>query len=162
MVVKKSETVNLISLLKDKGIVLELEGDCKKKILAELAAIAGQSSKMLNEKGFLKIMIERESLGSTGIGNGVAIPHAKSKYVKDFILVFARKSGGIDFGALDGERTYLFFALASPQEKVGMHLKILAEISHLVKDKFIVDRLRQAKDKKEILKVIAVFNKKPA
>lgn len=162
MVVQKPEAINLANLLKDRCIVLELEGDSKKTILAELAGIAGQSSKMLNEKGFLKAMFERESLGSTGIGNGVAIPHAKSKHVKDFILVFARKNQGIDFGALDGERTYLFFALASPQEKVGMHLKILAEISHVVKDKFIVDRLRQAKDKKEILKVIAVFNKKPA
>ncbi len=161
MAVNKPETINLASLLKEKGIVLELAGDSKKKILAELAGIAGQSGKMLNEKGFLKAMIEREALGSSGIGNGVAIPHAKSKHVKDFILVFARKHAGIDFGALDGERTFLFFALASPQEKVGMHLKILAEISHLVKDKFIVDGLRQAKDKKDILKVITVFNKKP-
>jgi PTS system nitrogen regulatory IIA component len=102
-------------------------------------------------------MLERERLGSTGIGGGIAIPHAKSKAVAGFILVFARIIGGMDFGALDGEKTYLFFALASPEEEVGGHLKILAEISRLVKDKFIVEKLKKVKDAKEVLKIISLY-----
>jgi PTS system fructose-specific IIC component len=74
--------------------------------------------------------------------------------VKDFLVAFARTDEGMDFGALDGEKTYVFFALASPAAEVGGHLKILAEISRLVRDKFIVDLLRRATDKGEILKTI--------
>jgi len=154
---RKPEAVALSRLIKEKFIMLELAGISKKEVITELAEAAAGSSRLTNKKALLKAMVEREALGSTGIGNGVAIPHAKIKEVKDFILVFARKAVGLDFGALDGEKTYLFFALASPQEKVGMHLKILADISRLVKDKFIVERLRKARDKKEIIKAIAVF-----
>ena len=157
MSAQKPEAVELSKLIKERFIMLELEGTTKKEVITELAEVAAGSPRLTNKKALLKAMVERESLGSTGIGNGVAIPHAKIKEVKDFVLVFARKAAGLDFGALDGEKTYLFFALASPQEKVGMHLKILAEISRLVKDKFIVERLLKAKDKKDILKAVAVF-----
>jgi len=142
-------------LLKEKFINLKLQGNDKKKVVAELVELIGQSKKLINKKVFLNAIIEREGLGSTGIGNGVAIPHAKTNSAKKFILGFARIDEGIDFGALDGEKTYLFFILASPKEEVGGHLKILAEISRLVKDKFIVDLLRRARDKKEVLKIIA-------
>ena len=157
MSVLASERIELSKLVKEKFICLELAGMKKKEIITELVEIAGESKRIANKKSCLKVMLGREELGSTGIGNGVAIPHAKVKEVRDFILVLGRKGGGIDFGALDGERTFLFFALFSPQEKVGMHLKILAEISHLVKDKFSVERLRRAKDKKEIIRIICAF-----
>ena len=156
---KKTREINLSELLKEKFINLELQGGNKKEVIAELVEVAAKSPKLVNKKAFLKVILEREGLGSTGIGNGVAIPHAKTKAVRDFILVFARHSSGIDFGALDGEKTHLFFALASPQEEVGMHLKILADISHMVKDKFILGRLKKAKDKKEILKILSFYKK---
>lgn len=154
-----SKEIKLTSLIKEKFINLELKEDNKKKIIVELVDTIARSKKMTNKKAFLKSILEREKLGSTGIGSGVAIPHAKSDVVRDFILVFARRDEGVDFGALDGERTYLFFALASPKENVGGHLKILAEISRLVKDKFIVDLLKKAKNKKEILKIIKTAQK---
>lgn len=151
--------INLAALLKEKCIHLDLESNDKQAILAELVEIAARSKRLLNRKILLKATLEREALGSTGIGNGVAIPHGKSKAVKDFILVFARKGMGVDFGALDGEKTYLFFLLASPEDKVGMHLKILSEISRMVKDKFVVEQLKKAKDKKEVIRIIADFKK---
>lgn len=150
-----AKEINLANLLKEKFINLKLEGSNKKEVVAELSAIIAQSNNLKNKKLFFNAIIEREGLGSTGIGNGVAIPHAKTSVAKKFILGFARKDKGIDFGALDGEKTYLFFILASPKEEVGGHLKILAEISRLVKDKFIVDLLKRAKDKKEVLAVIS-------
>ncbi|MFA5090494.1 MAG: PTS sugar transporter subunit IIA [Candidatus Omnitrophota bacterium] len=151
----KAQDIKLSSLLKEKYIDLDLKGQDKETVIAELVEIIASSRKLKNKKAFFRNIMERESLGSTGIGNGVAIPHAKYKGVKDFILVLARKDAGIDFGALDGERTCLFFALAVPQEAVGPHLKILAEISRLVKDKFIIDSLKKAKSKKDILKIIS-------
>lgn len=142
-------------LLKEKFVNLNLKSRSKKQALAELAEFISRSGKLKSKKLFLKCLIEREKLGSTGIGNGVAIPHAKTKAAGGFILGFARSDAGIDFGALDGEKTFLFFVLASPQADVGGHLKILAEISRLVKDKFIVYLLKKAKTKKEILNIIS-------
>lgn len=156
---KKNKDIMLTDLLKERFINLELQGKDKKEIIYNLVELIATSKKLRNKKVFFKTMLERERLGSTGIGGGVAIPHAKSKAVAGFILVFARVSGGMDFGALDGEKTHLFFALASPEEKVGGHLKILAEISRLVKDKFIVEKLKKAKDAKEVLKIVFLYAK---
>ena len=149
-----SSEVSLPALLKEKYINLSLKENTKKKIIVELVNIIALSGKLKGRKAVANLILKREKLGSTGIGNGVAIPHVKSDKVKDFIIAFARHNRGVDFGALDGEKTYLFFILASPETKVGAHLKILADISRLVKDKFIVERLKSAGDKKEILKVI--------
>jgi fructose-specific phosphotransferase system IIA component len=150
---------SLSSLLKEKYINLGLKENNKKKIIVELVDLIASSGKLKDKKSFINQILKREKLGSTGIGNGVAIPHAKSDKVKDFIMAFARHTQGLDFGALDGEKTYLFFILASPESNVGGHLKILADVSRLVKDKFIVERLKNAKDKKEILKVIEAYEK---
>jgi len=155
MSAKKPKEIKVSNLLDDRLINLSLEGENKKEVIAELVELIAKSRKLKDKKAFLKAVIERESLGSTGIGYGVAIPHAKSDAVSGLILAFARKDTGIDFGALDGERTYLFFAFAAPKSEVGAHLKILSEISRLVKDKFIVELLKKAKDRKEILKIIS-------
>jgi nitrogen PTS system EIIA component len=151
--------IRLSSLLKEKYVELDLQGKDKKKILAELVDFITVKGKIKDKKDILSSLIKREKLGSTGIGNGVAIPHTRSAKVKDFILAFARQANGIDFGALDGEKTYVFFVLLSPEANIGGHLKILAEVSRLVKDKFIVDRLKAAQDKKEILKVISTYER---
>lgn len=146
--------IKVADFLKEKYINLDLKGSIKKEIITELGEIIAQSNRIENKKAFIKAILERENLGSTGIGAGVAIPHAKTNAVKKFILGFARKNEGMDFGALDGEKTFLFFVLASPKDAVGVHLKVLAEISRLVKDKWTVELLKKAKDKKEVLRII--------
>ncbi len=155
----KLQHIKLSSLLKGQFINLDLKGDSKIEVIRELVKLIAKSKKLKNNKAFFNAVIERENMGSTGIGNGVAIPHAKSKGVQRFVLAFARKNEGIDFQALDGEKTHLFFILASPQEDVGKHLKVLAAISHLVKDKFIIESLKRADNKKEILKIISGYEK---
>ena len=149
--------MGLSGLIKEKYIKLDLKETNKKKLLTQLVDFIAKSGRLKDKKAFLGALLKREKLGSTGIGNGVAIPHAKSERVHDFILAFARQDEGVDFGALDGEKTYLFFLLASPLEDVGNHLKILADISRLVKDKFIVENLKKAKNKKDILKIISTY-----
>lgn len=156
-----SGEIKISKLLKGKFINLKLKSENKKEAIAGLVELVALSKNLKNKKAYFDAIIEREELGSTGIGNGVAIPHAKTKVVKKFVIAFARNDSGMDFGALDGEKTFIFFILASPKEEVGMHLKILAEISRMVKDKFIVDLLRRAKDKKEILKIISEAEKSP-
>jgi fructose-specific phosphotransferase system IIA component len=144
----------LYSLLNEKVIDLDFKEKNKAKLISALVDLLSKSGKLKNKKSFLRSILEREKLGSTGIGNGVAIPHAKSGSIKGFALAFAKSKEGVDFGALDGEKVYLFFILASPVEPVGEHLKILAKISYLIKDKFIVDLFRQAKDVKEVVRII--------
>jgi nitrogen PTS system EIIA component len=151
--------IRLSGLLKEKYVELDLQEKDKKKILIELVDSIAAKGKIKDKKEILASLVKREKLGSTGIGNGVAIPHTRSAKVSDFILAFGRQAKGIDFGALDGEKTYIFFVLISPEDNIGGHLKILAEVSRLVKDKFIVDRLKAAQDKKEILKVISTYER---
>ena len=132
----------------------------KKQIIEDLVDLISNSGKVKNKKAFSKAIFNREKLGSTGIGGGIAIPHGKSVGVKGFILVFARKKEGIDFGALDGEKTFLFFAPASPIEEIGGHLKILAEISALTRDKSTIELLKRTDDKARALKIISSAEKK--
>lgn len=155
----KVREIKLTDYLKEKYIVLNLKGRNKKEILTELTDVLALSGKIKNKKAILKVLLERERLGSTGIGNGVAIPHSKSEHVKDFVLAFARKEGGIDFGALDGEKTHIFFILASPKDEVGGHLKIIAKVSRLINDKFVVESLKKATTKGQILKMVSMYGK---
>jgi fructose-specific phosphotransferase system IIA component len=154
MSVKRVGEIKLHSLLNEKVIDLDFKEKKKARLIAALVDLLSRSGKLRNKKSFLRSILEREKLGSTGIGNGVAIPHAKSGSIKGFALAFAKSKEGVDFGALDGEKVFLFFVFASPPEPVGEHLKVLAKISYLIKDKFIVDLLKQAKDAKEVIKII--------
>lgn len=151
--------IKLPDLLKEKYIELDLKEKEKTKLIAELVGIVVKFSRIKDGGILFKAILEREKLGSTAIGNGVAIPHAKIKGVKKPLLVLGRSSEGVNFDSLDGEKTYLFFMLISPQEEVGLHLKILAKISHFVRDKFNVERLKKIKTKHEVFEIISSFER---
>jgi fructose-specific phosphotransferase system IIA component len=151
----EAKDIALSGLLKQKYIRLNIESREKDKLLAEMAALICSSGKVKNKKALLSALLERETLGSTGIGSGVAIPHAKIDGVKEPMLAFGRSSEGVDFNSLDGEMAYLFFVLISPKEEVGKHLKILAKISHIIKDKFTVGQLKKTKSAADVLKILS-------
>ncbi|MDD5634370.1 MAG: PTS sugar transporter subunit IIA, partial [Candidatus Omnitrophica bacterium] len=115
-----------------------------------------------DKKEMLKKLKEREMLGSTGIGKGVAIPHAKCPKVKEMVAAFGISKSGVDFKSLDGEPTFIFFLLIAPGETPGPHLKALARISRLLDDKFVRDRLKNGKNSQEILKIIKEEEQKKA
>ena len=154
--------MNISELLSKKTVAIDLKSNNKKEVLSELIDLlisSGNISK--NGKAeVLKKLQEREGLGSTGIGKGVAIPHAKCPGVKKMTAALAMSKSGIDFKSLDGEPTYIFFLLIAPGETPGPHLKALAKISRLLDDKFVRDRLRSAKSDQEILSVIKEEEKK--
>jgi fructose-specific phosphotransferase system IIA component len=159
MIAVDSANVKLSGLLKESSIELELEGKDKAGIISELVDVLCRAGSIRNKKAVSEALGEREKMGSTAIGNGVAVPHTKIDGVKQPVLVFGRSSGGVDFNSLDGEKTYLFFMLISPKEDIGAHLKILAKISHLIKDRFMVGLFRKAKTKKEALAIISNLEK---
>ena len=159
MIAVDSASIKLSGLLKEGSVELNLTGKNKAQIIAELADLACGAGGVRNKKSLIDAIAQREQLGSTAIGNGVAIPHAKIDGIKQAMLVLGRSSEGVDFNSLDGGKTHLFFMLISPKEDIGTHLKILAKISHLIKDRFMVGLFRKAKNKKEVLSTILTLER---
>ena len=115
---------------------------------------AGEIEKRHRNK-LIEALMARETLGSTAIGQGVGIPHAKSDCVKRLVSAFGLSQKGVNFDSLDGEPAYIFFLLLAPEDSAGPHLKALARVSRLLKDKYFRDSLRQCKDDKSIIKIIS-------
>lgn len=154
----KYATVNLLDFLPESAICVDLKSQTKKEALKELVAILTESHEIKESPNILAALLEREELGSTGIGQGIAIPHGKSDSMKQAIAAFGISKKGIDFDALDGEPVYLIFTLVVPSNASGIHLKVLAKISRLLKDKFFRQALREAKNSEEVLKLIQQEN----
>jgi PTS system nitrogen regulatory IIA component len=137
------------------AIVPELVSVARDDVLAELAANLVSRSPELSTDEVVRILVERELLGSTGIGDGVAIPHGKLQNVAGKpLLVFGRSSDGVEFNSLDGRRTHLFFLILASAADVGAHLRILAKISRVMKDPVVRKELIAAGSAGEIHAVI--------
>lgn len=145
-----------MDFLSEKAVSADLKESDKEGVIRELVQLlidGGEIENKSKEK-LVKTILAREALGSTGIGQGVAIPHGKSDGVKKMIAAFGISAKGVNYDSLDGEPTYIFFLLIAPADTAGPHLKALARISRLLKDKFFRDSLRQTKDEKTIIKII--------
>jgi len=149
--------IKITDFLNKKAVSANLKSKDKNGVIAEMAGLFVDSGvvKSKDKDTIIKILMERESLGSTGIGQGIGIPHGKFNGVKELVAAFGLSKEGVDFESLDGEPVYIFFMLIAPQDSAGPHLKALARISKLLKDKYFRDLLKNAKDEKEILKVIS-------
>lgn len=112
----------------------ELRGRNKTEVLAEMVAALAQKLPALDAAAAFKVLKDRESLGSTGIGEGVAIPHGKLEGLEQIVLVVGRSVEGVDFDALDHRPCHIFFMVLAPEQVAGMHLRILASITRLLKD----------------------------
>ena len=154
--------MKLMDFLSKKSIVSEIKSSKKEDVLKELVDLlinAGELEKSCRSK-VIDSLLERESLGSTAIGQGIAIPHAKTDCVSKLVGAFALSKKGVDFDSLDGEPVYIFFLLLAAQDSAGPHLKALARISRLFKDKYFRDNLRNCTDDKDIIKVITQEDEK--
>lgn len=146
--------MKISELLDPQAIVADLQAKDKPKALAELTDSLVSCEPSLNRDDVIAVLKERENLGSTGIGDGVAIPHGKLAGIPELKLVFGRSHSGVDFESMDGQPAYLFFLLIAPEESVGVHLKTLARISKLLKDASVRKKLMDAPDQKAIYQVI--------
>ncbi len=146
--------MKISELLDPQAIVADLQAKDKQKALAELTDSLISCEPSLERDDVIAVLQEREKLGSTGIGDGVAIPHGKLAGIPELRLVFGRSHSGVDFESMDGQPAYLFFLLIAPEESVGVHLKTLARISKLLKDVSVRKKLMDAPDQKAIYQVI--------
>jgi fructose-specific phosphotransferase system IIA component len=154
--------MKIVDFLSKKAIITDIKSTKKEEVIKELVDAlinAGEIEKRNRIKLFDALMT-RESLGSTAIGQGVAIPHAKSDCVEKLVAAFGISKKGVDFDSLDGEPAYIFFLLLAPQDSAGPHLKALARISRLLKDKYFRDSLRASEDDKSIIKIISQEDEK--
>jgi len=129
---------------------------CRDKlgVISELVNHLTRQEQGLDVQEVLRVILERENLGSTGIGEGVAIPHGKMKELKDFFILFGRSREGVDFQSLDNRPAHLFFLLLAPEDSATTHLKVLARISRLVMDGRFRKSLLEASSASEIYSVI--------
>jgi len=154
--------MKIMDFLSKKAITADLKGTKKDEVIRELTDLlinAGEVDKKDKSK-LIELLIAREAMGSTAIGQGVGIPHAKSDCVKELIAAFGLSQKGVDFDSLDGEPVYIFFLLVAPRDSAGPHLKALARISRLLKDKYFRESLRHSKDDKSIIKIISQEDEK--
>ena len=145
----------LTDLVAPNAIVPALKVNGKKQAIQELAAKAAKLSGQ-NERLIFETLMQREKLGSTGVGNGIAIPHGKLPKLERLFGLFARLDRTIDFEALDGQPVDLIFLLLAPEAAGADHLKALARVARLLRDGDVVRKLRDSRDAEALYAVLAM------
>jgi nitrogen PTS system EIIA component len=147
--------MQITDMFKKEYIIEELKAKSKRAVLAELSEIFTRYHTGIQSEAMLEVLLDREKLGSTGIGDGIAIPHGKLKGLDSLVISFGRSREGIDFDAIDGKPVHIFFLLMAPESSTGQHLKALAKISRMLKDPEFRGSLLSAKSAEELYRKIA-------
>ncbi|MBW9218349.1 PTS fructose transporter subunit IIA [Anoxybacillus ayderensis] len=146
--------MRITDLLTEDTIVLDLKARTKKEVIEELVDVLEKTGKLHNRQTFIEAIFAREAQSTTGIGEGIAIPHAKTKAVRTPAVVFGRSKEGIDYDSLDGKRSHLFFMIAAPEGANNTHLEALSRLSTLLMDASFRSKIENASTKQQIIQVI--------
>ena len=141
--------MKILDNLNQKAIISKLHATDKNGVLNELSTALAEASGG-NQEEMMRVLLDRERLGSTGIGGGIAIPHGKMNSLDSLLMAFGRSRKGVNFETMDGKPAHMFFLLLAPQDSTGGHLKMLARISQLLKDSVFKERLMNAVDQREL------------
>jgi len=146
--------MNLLDILSLESTIVDLKGESKEDIIAELVNSLPVGDAITDRDQVLQAVLDREKIMSTGIGDGIAIPHGKSAAVTELVAAMGTQRRGVDFDALDGEPAFVFFLLVSPANVSGPHIKALARISRLLKNDEFKKKLIEADSAEEIIATI--------
>ncbi|MGL5796627.1 MAG: PTS sugar transporter subunit IIA [Cetobacterium sp.] len=146
--------VKITDYMSEELISLDLKAKSKDESLKELSALIVKSEKIEKKEFVYKALLERENLGSTGIGKGVAIPHAKTDAAQSLTIAFGISRDGVDFKSLDQEKVRIFFVFASPFKDSQIYLKVLARISRLIREEKFREKLLNCETAKDIIQCI--------
>ena len=146
--------MKIMDFLSRDAIVADLKATDKKSAIIELVDVLKNTKKVKKTEEIINVILEREKLGSTGIGQGVAIPHGKTNVLQEQMGVLGISRKGVEFNSLDGEIVHIIFLLVGPVEVAGQHLKALSRISRLFKDKFLRQAIRDAITTEDVVKII--------
>ena len=145
--------MKILDVLPKEAILADLKAVDKKGVLEELVVPVANISGV-NREDLVKVLMEREHLGSTGIGDGIGIPHGKVKDLNSLILGFGLSRKGVDFDSMDGRPAHIFFLLITPENSTGLHLKLLARISRILKNDSFKEKLLHATSPDEVYSII--------
>lgn len=152
--------MKITNILRVESIIPELKSQDKNGVIKELADAVVRSEPSLSPDRLYEVLLEREKLGSTGIGSGVAIPHGKLPNLERIVAAFGRSRPGVDFDSQDGEPAHLFFVLVAPENTAGLHLKALAKLSRLLKDAQFRQKLMEVPDAAALFRAIEIEDDK--
>ncbi|MDP7423039.1 MAG: PTS sugar transporter subunit IIA [bacterium] len=146
--------MNLHAFLSEPLVDLNLTAGSKVEAIEALVDLLVKENKVLDRKSYLDLVLERERMGSTGIGKGIAIPHGKTDAIKSVAIAFGRSKQGIDFDSLDDQPVKLIFLLAAPNDAGPIYLKALARLSRILRKEDFRQSLLKAKKEKAVLDLI--------
>jgi len=147
--------MKIIDLLTPERIMPDLHATNKRGVLEELSRTLVDGPDHLTLPAIMEVLLDRERLGSTGIGDNIAIPHGKMTQLSEIRLSFGRSLKGVDFDSMDGKPSNLFFLLLAPVNSANLHLKALAKISRMLMSQTFRDNLMKAEGTEEIYRLIA-------
>jgi len=142
--------MKIVDFLPVEVVEPDLKANDRTSVLSALISLLAERYEGLDADEILRVMEEREKLGSTGIGEGVAIPHGKVKGLKKVLLAMGLSKEGIDFDSIDGKPAHVFFLIAAPENSVGVHLSLLARINKISGDPESREKIMKASDAREI------------
>ena len=152
--------MKIMDYLKEEWVIPDLQETDKRSILKELSSVLVKPCQVASVEELLQVLLDREKLGSTGIGEGIAIPHGRLKKLKKFFISFGRSKKGIDFDSIDRHPSQLFFLVMAPENSAVENLKLLSRIVTLLKDASFKKQLMEASSPKELFEVISEEDQK--
>jgi nitrogen PTS system EIIA component len=145
--------MKILEVLPKEAIITDIKSKAKNEVIEELVASISKITGIKSAE-LIKVLLERERLGSTGIGGGIGIPHGKLKNLDSLIMGFGLSRKGVDFESIDSRPTHLFFILLTPENSTGLHLKLLARISRLLKNESFKKKLMKAASSDQVYSII--------
>jgi PTS system nitrogen regulatory IIA component len=146
--------MKILDILLRDAVIVDLKASAKREVLEEMCAAVAAAEPAADRGKLVEVLAERERLQSTGIGEGVAIPHGKVAGLPRLIAAFAKSKAGVDFESVDGQKTHLFFLLVMPENAGGQHLKALARISRSLRDPAFRRAMEAATTREDVLRAI--------
>lgn len=146
--------LKISNFLRPEAVIMEMNAIEKLAAIRELVQFMVGKNIAHDHEQLFEALAKRENLESTGIGDGIAIPHARTNAVDDLVLVFARSSVGIDFSSIDGKPSHIIFLIASPENKKSEYIIALAKLSRLLRKMSVRDQLRNATNPQEVIDII--------
>jgi PTS system nitrogen regulatory IIA component len=152
--------MKIMDYLNEEWVIPDLQGTDKPSILKELSSVLVKPCQVSSVEELLQVLLDREKLGSTGIGEGIAIPHGRLKKLNKFLISFGRSLKGADFDSIDRKPSQLFFLVMAPENSAVDNLKLLSHIVTLLKEPSFKKRLTEAKSRKELFQIISEEDEK--
>jgi PTS system nitrogen regulatory IIA component len=147
--------MKIMDYLSEERVIPDLQGTDKVSVLKELSSVLVNPCHVTSVEDLLQVLLDREKLGSTGIGEGIAIPHGRLKKLKTFLISFGRSLKGVDFDSIDRKPSQLFFLVMAPENSAVDNLKLLSRIVTLLKEPSFKKRLMGAPSQKELFQIIS-------